>query len=98
MIYMGLQEAIDEACDVEFPVECEEMVESCSEITFETQNGSVKKLGDIAGVCRDMPDEFHSELDFRNHIYSLAPGDCIGRQRYDDRGSQPQSDRDTMSI
>mgnify|MGYP007116984094 FL=1 len=95
---MRFKEAIDEASDAEFPVACDELIESCSDITFETQHGSVKALGDIASVCKDMPDEFHSELEFRNHLYSLAPDDCIGRKKYDDRGSQHQSYHKSMSI
>lgn len=83
---MYLDQAIDEACDCEFPVQCDELLDRCGDMEVQTPNGGSQTLRQIMDVCNESPNEFSTQREFRHHIYNFVSEEYIGRENYDDRG------------
>ena len=94
----GLNEALNELCDREYPASIDYIRRECEDSEVILQNGEITTLGRILNTANELPKQFESSNDLHNFLISLAPEDSIGRKYYDDRGLNVDDQRENYSI
>lgn len=82
-----VKEAMNQLCNVEYPVSVDTIRERCGDNEIELGNGDTTTIKEILDLTDDIPEEFATEDELRNHLMSFIPEGCIGRKYYDDRGN-----------
>jgi len=81
--------------ELAFPATCEEVIETCGDVTLRAPGGESETIGDVFARCEST--EFHSTDELVSTLMTFVGQDYVGRTGYDDRGGNPGYD-DEVSL
>lgn len=81
--------------ELTFPATCEDVIESCGDVTLQAPGGESETIGDVFGRCEST--EFRSTDELVGTLMTFISQEYVGRTGYDDRGGNPGYD-DEVSL